>query len=328
MRRGHFQLARVMAQLAVFFFYLFVMALYASETSQGEEIIGLDFGEGSGEDDTCSPYTDNFRTTLEKLQFLSNVCAENLQFDNCCQPKFLRFNWLASGIYPMSSDGLSSAYCDMETDGGGWMVILRRSGSKRRFYRTLRGYKKFFGKLDRDFWLGLDNIHYYTSNAGPRGAELRIELVKNGTKYYALYSNFYVGAFWTRYTLQVGGYSNESTLPDSLSYSNGETFTTYDQEDDSHPRKCTQVYQDAWWHKISGNESCTKVSLLKDMNSVPKGLIWEIDGEKVGFDYAEMKIRPLRWECNLNQYDEALLRRALHYRERPELNLLNGLLHG
>ena len=61
--------------------------------------------------------------------------------------------------------------------------------------------------------------------------------------------------------------------------------------------------------------------LLKRHLYVPRGLIWEIDGEKIGFDYGEMKIRPKSWACgNKSPYPDDVLRRAFLAANYPHLN--------
>ena len=69
------------------------------------------------------------------------------------------------------------AHCDMETDGGKWMVIQRRINGSVDFYRKWTDYVNGFGDLEGEFWYGLEKIHCFTT----RDVELRIEL-GNGTE--------------------------------------------------------------------------------------------------------------------------------------------------
>ena len=55
--------------------------------------------------------------------------------------------------------------CDMETDGGGWIVIQRRVAQGTvNFYRNWEDYENGFGDLDTEFWIGLGNIYELTNN--------------------------------------------------------------------------------------------------------------------------------------------------------------------
>ena len=58
-----------------------------------------------------------------------------------------------------------TVYCDMETDGGGWIVIQRRNASMGwvNFVRGWTDYKNGFGDLDGEFWIGLKQIHELTN---------------------------------------------------------------------------------------------------------------------------------------------------------------------
>ena len=53
----------------------------------------------------------------------------------------------------------------METDGGGWIVIQRRNASMGwvNFVRGWTDYKKGFGDLDGEFWIGLKSIYELTN---------------------------------------------------------------------------------------------------------------------------------------------------------------------
>ncbi|KAJ1145722.1 hypothetical protein NDU88_012006 [Pleurodeles waltl] len=52
--------------------------------------------------------------------------------------------------------------CDMDTDGGGWIVFQRRWDGSVDFFRDWKTYKRSFGSQMTDFWLGNDNLHHLT----------------------------------------------------------------------------------------------------------------------------------------------------------------------
>jgi hypothetical protein len=78
----------------------------------------------------------------------------------------------------------------MTTSGGGWTVFQRRLDGSVDFYRGWQDYKKGFGELDGEFWLGLEKIHRLTRFQRNR---LRIDLGDTaGNTGYAEYSYFAV----------------------------------------------------------------------------------------------------------------------------------------
>ena len=58
--------------------------------------------------------------------------------------------------------------CDMDTDGGGWTIIMRQKRSVVtlvNFYRPWDHYENGFGNPNTEFWLGLRNIHCLTTRS-------------------------------------------------------------------------------------------------------------------------------------------------------------------
>ncbi|KAM9772707.1 uncharacterized protein ACBT44_002701 isoform 2-T2 [Syngnathus typhle] len=186
------------------------------------------------------------------------------------------------------------AYCDMSVDGGGWTVIQRRKDGSVDFFRGWNDYRKGFGDLAGEHWLGLQNIHALTASGG---YQLRIDFtISNGNTYYALYDDFSVGRNSLDpdkdgYPLLVSGYSG--TAGDKFTYHSGMKFTTKDRHQDKSTVNCANSWKGAWWYNY-----CR----MSNLNGLYKAT-GTCDGSSAQWDYlgslsfpclrfVEMKIRP------------------------------------
>ena len=93
----------------------------------------------------------------------------------------------------------------MTTNGGGWTIFQRRIDGSVDFYLGWDDYKKGFGNLNGEFWLGLDKIHRLTES-GQNVLRVDLEDFQN-SRGYAHYSTFAVGNEIEKYKLTVGCYS-------------------------------------------------------------------------------------------------------------------------
>ncbi|XP_036962547.1 microfibril-associated glycoprotein 4-like [Acanthopagrus latus] len=160
-----------------------------------------------------------------------------------------------SGVFTIYPDGPRSAvqvYCDMDSLKGGWTVFQTRMDGSVNFYRPWDQYKKGFGSAAGEYWLGLDHIHHLTKG---RKVELLVQMEDfEGKTVFARYTSFSVEGECDGYLLKVSGFINGGA-GDSLSYHNGQKFTTFDKDQDAWKGNCARSYLGAFWYR-----SCHQVN--------------------------------------------------------------------
>ncbi|XP_044281966.1 veficolin-1 [Varanus komodoensis] len=193
-------------------------------------------------------------------------------------------------IYPTTGRGMR-AYCDMETDGGGWLVFQRRLDGSVDFYRDWEAYKKGFGRQVSEFWLGNDKIHLLTSSGIQ---QLRIDVEDfNNSKTFAKYTSFKILNESENYKLKIGSYM-DGNMGDSFSGHNNMAFTTRDKDNDIYETgNCAVSYKGGWWYGACHSSNLNGMYLKGEHTSYANGINWSTGkGHHYSYKYTDMKIRP------------------------------------
>ncbi|XP_063404621.1 microfibril-associated glycoprotein 4-like [Mytilus trossulus] len=179
-----------------------------------------------------------------------------------------------SGLYKIFTEFFLcfKVFCEMEKHGGGWTVFQRRMNGETNFYRDWNAYKQGFGDLRQEFWLGNDYLHLLTSQGHYR---LRIDMEDfDNNKTYALYHHFSIGGESSGYILSVSGYSGDAG--DSMTFQNGQKFSTKDRDNDIWGNDCAEESKGAWWYSTCHYSNLNGLYLEGYMNdSYADGVIWQ-----------------------------------------------------
>ncbi|XP_048358318.1 ryncolin-3-like isoform X1 [Sphaerodactylus townsendi] len=192
-------------------------------------------------------------------------------------------------IFPVTGKRLT-VFCDMETDGGGWLVFQRRQDGSMHFYRDWESYKKGFGNQESEFWLGNDNIHLLTSNGRYL---LRIDAEDfSNFRTFALYTGFQILSEKENYKLVLGAYS-QGDMGDSLTVHNQMAFSTHERDNDiSYTANCAELYKGGWWYKECHMSNLNGLYLKGDHSSYADGINWKSGkGYHYSYKYIAMKVR-------------------------------------
>uniref|UniRef100_H3AZP9 Tenascin XB n=1 Tax=Latimeria chalumnae TaxID=7897 RepID=H3AZP9_LATCH len=171
-------------------------------------------------------------------------------------------------------------FCDMETDGGGWIVFQRRMNGKTNFWRKWWDYAVGFGNLTEEFWLG-KTLSRHEDTAGK----------KSGPFFFFL--NFPYGVTQPSFKV-VEQEVKTSCAGDSLHYHDGSIFSTKDRDPSKHIAPCALSYKGAWWYK---NCHFANLNGLYGSTKDHQGINWyDWKGFEFSIPFTEMKMRPFDFE--------------------------------
>uniref|UniRef100_A0A5F9C532 Angiopoietin like 1 n=1 Tax=Oryctolagus cuniculus TaxID=9986 RepID=A0A5F9C532_RABIT len=214
-------------------------------------------------------------------------------FKDCQQAKEAGHS--ISGIYlikPENSNGPMQLWCENSLDPGGWTVIQKRKDGSVNFFRNWENYKKGFGNIDGEYWLGLENI-YMLSNQD--NYKLLIELEDwSDKKVYAEYSSFRLEPESEYYRLRLGTY--QGNAGDSLMWHNGKQFTTLDRDKDVYTGNCAHFHKGGWWYNTCAHSNLNGVWYRGGhyRSKHQDGIFWaEYRGGSYSLRAVQMMIKPI-----------------------------------
>lgn len=214
-------------------------------------------------------------------------------FKDCYQVR--QAGYSTSGMYLLKTEGserLIQAWCEHGLDNGGWTVLQRRRDGSVNFFRNWDNYRKGFGNIDGEHWLGLDNIH----NLAKQGDyKLMVELEDwTGKKVYAEYSSFRLESESEGYRLRLGTY--QGNAGDSFSSHNGKQFTTLDRDKDAFTGNCAHFHKGGWWYNACGQTNLNGVWYSGGVyrSKYQDGVFWaDYGGGYYSLKSVRLMIRPI-----------------------------------
>ena len=153
----------------------------------------------------------------------------------------------STGIYRIQPRGSPAfiVYCDM-TDGG-WTVFMRRFNGSQNFNLEYNQYKKGFGKVTGEHWVGNDKLYFITNQKLYR-MRMDATIWSTGEKKYSVYDKFRVDNEGNNYRLHVSGYTGNLDR-DNWVYHNGMEFLTRDRDNDRRgAASCSQTFKGGHWY--------------------------------------------------------------------------------
>ncbi|KAM6921889.1 angiopoietin-related protein 4-like [Xenentodon cancila] len=195
-----------------------------------------------------------------------------------CHDLFLQ-GQRVSGVYTIQPGNSHpfNVLCEMSSDAG-WTIIQKRHDGSQNFNQLWESYKKGFGDMNGEFWLGLDNIHSLSRQGQ---YSLQVDLSDEAGQQRT-----------ARYEFQLEGeekmfalYLEEESSPDAqekilTTGAVGRPFSTADRDNDlAADTNCAELLSGGWWFSSCGESNLNgkyprHPRLLRRQHSRRQAMFW------------------------------------------------------
>ncbi|XP_066910643.1 microfibril-associated glycoprotein 4-like [Clytia hemisphaerica] len=168
-----------------------------------------------------------------------------------------RLGYREDGVYDIKFNGnRKRVFCDMTTDGGGWIVMQKRLDGSVDFHRVWDDYRIGFGDVDGEHWLGNEFIHQYTTHFT---TTLRVQASAfDGDVAVVWLKKFNLAdeSMKYRFDFETGSCQQEF-LPTKDLCADWQAqrlikFSTHNQDNDEYGGSCAAILRTGWWVKACG----------------------------------------------------------------------------
>ncbi|XP_061594551.1 angiopoietin-related protein 4-like [Cololabis saira] len=171
-----------------------------------------------------------------------------------CHDLFLQ-GQRVSGVYKIQPDNSLpfNVLCEMTSDAG-WTVIQRRHDGSQNFNQLWESYKKGFGDMNGEFWLGLDNIHSLSRQGQ---YTLQVDLSDEAGQQQNTRYRFHLDGEEKLFALHLEDESSPDAQEKLLTAGAvGVPFSTADRDNDlAADTNCAELLSGGWWFSSCGESN-------------------------------------------------------------------------
>ncbi|XP_051232587.1 angiopoietin-related protein 4 [Dicentrarchus labrax] len=189
-----------------------------------------------------------------------------------------------SGIYTIQPESSQpfNVLCEMTSEGG-WTVIQKRLDGSQNFNQLWESYKRGFGSLNGEFWLGLENIHSLSKQGQ---YVLQVELSdwaeeQQQQQPAAARYRFQLEGEEQKFTLHLEEESSSEVQEKIMTTgASGLPFSTADRDNDlAADVNCAELLSGGWWFSGCGESNLNgryprRPSALRRQQNRRQGMFW------------------------------------------------------
>ncbi|XP_034533813.1 angiopoietin-related protein 4-like [Notolabrus celidotus] len=201
----------------------------------------------------------------------------------------------ASGVYTIQPESSQpfNVLCEMTSEGG-WTVVQKRLDGSQNFNQLWESYRRGFGNLHGEFWLGLENIHSLSKQGQ---YVLQVEVSDGAGQQEVARYEFQLDGEEKMFALNLQPESegqNIMTTGDA-----GVPFSTADRDNDlAKDANCANMLSGGWWFSSCGDSNLNgkyprRWSTLRRHHTRRQGMFWtSSEGQKTPVKTTLLKIAP------------------------------------